>query len=254
MYDPKLYRLLHTGTPGDRAFYTAECPAGAEVLELGCGYGRVTMDLLRNGASVTGLDVHDGMLECLRKAARALPKSNSRRLRIVHGDMRRFDLDAAFDKILIPYNGLLCLLSDQDIIDCLKSVAKHLKPTGELLFDIYNVPLFLDESPSPDDTAFEPIASIEDKEGRTVHIYEASRPHRDPQRFDTVYRHVIDDNSGEAYQVEHVIEQRCIYKEDLPSLLGEAGLTLISMTADFRDTPVDDEIEQIVVRAMLDRF
>ena len=252
MYDPYLYQLLHTGTPGDRTFYTSECQAGDEVLELGCGYGRITLDLVRNGACVTGLDIHDGMLECLRNGAKALPESSSRRLKIVQGDMRHFDLDTAFDKILIPYNGLLCLLSDREVADCLNSVAKHLKPRGELLFDIYNV-LLLDDSHSEDGDTFEHIVSVGDN-GRTIHILEASLPHPDLRRFDTVYRHVIQDDSGATHQVEHTIEQRCIYKEDLPALLGDAGLTLVSMTADFRDTPVDDDIDQIVVRAIPTRL
>ena len=40
-YDAELYELLHSGTPGDLAFYRKWCRGADNVLELGCGYGRV---------------------------------------------------------------------------------------------------------------------------------------------------------------------------------------------------------------------
>ena len=246
-YDPHLYRLLHTGNPGDLCFYRSECPVGTDVLELGCGWGRITLDLLRNGATITALDLHEGMLGMLRDTAASLPGDPARHLTVLRADMRCFSLDAAFDRIIIPYNGLLCLLSDDDIIRCLSGAAGHLKPAGELLFDIYHIPMDSSDAPSEDDT-LEHIAVLYD-ETRTIHVFEQSVPHPDPQRLDTTYRHIIVDENGGEQQAEYTIQQRCIYKEDLPSLLIRAGLTLTSLTADFRGAPVDDDSDQLVVRA-----
>ncbi len=248
MYNPSLYRLLHTGNPGDLPFYRSECPPGVEVLELGCGFGRIALELLNNGARVTALDTHDGMLALLREAAASLPENLARRLTVHQGDMRRFSLDTAFDRILIPYNGLLCLLSDDDAIRCLSAAALHLAPDGELLFDIYYVPVAEGDDGMPEDDPFEHIAALYDGM-RTIHVFERALPHPDPQRFDTVYRHIIVDETGAERQEEYAIAQRCIYKEDLPALLGRAGLTLVSLTADFRDAPVDDDTDQMVIRA-----
>ncbi|MEZ4265484.1 MAG: class I SAM-dependent methyltransferase [Myxococcota bacterium] len=54
----RVYDLLHRGTPGDIAFYRHVCAGAASVLELGCGSGRVLVELARAGLTMTGLD-HD---------------------------------------------------------------------------------------------------------------------------------------------------------------------------------------------------
>lgn len=56
----ELYERLPVGTEPDVIAATA--PAGARILELGCGTGRVTHELLRRGFSVTAVDESAEML------------------------------------------------------------------------------------------------------------------------------------------------------------------------------------------------
>jgi SAM-dependent methyltransferase len=61
-----VYRRLPTLGEGDRV--AAAVPAGASVLELGCGTGRVTAQLVRRGLSVTAVDESAAMLAHVRDA------------------------------------------------------------------------------------------------------------------------------------------------------------------------------------------
>ncbi len=70
-----------------------EIPAAAEVLDIGCGPGRQTLDLaaLLPRARVLGVDAHAGFVEDgVRRAARA---GVSDRVRFAVGDMRALDVE-----------------------------------------------------------------------------------------------------------------------------------------------------------------
>ena len=59
-----LYLMLPPG--GEAEIVDAAVPEGAEILELGCGPGRVTHELLRLGHPVVGVDESSAMLAHVR--------------------------------------------------------------------------------------------------------------------------------------------------------------------------------------------
>jgi hypothetical protein len=72
---------------GDVAFYRALArEGGGPVLELGCGTGRVLLEIAADGFPCTGVDASQHMLARLRA------KSRFPNLRLVHAPMQRFDL------------------------------------------------------------------------------------------------------------------------------------------------------------------
>src|SRR5439155_13752289 len=79
---------------------TMNLAAGAQVLDLGCGYGRHAMELAARGFHVVGLDLSTPLL------VRGGEEANRRGLTInfVRGDMRELDFDGQFD-------GAYCLFS-----------------------------------------------------------------------------------------------------------------------------------------------
>lgn len=67
------YDLIHNGLPGEAQYYLSEAlRSGGEVLELGCGTGRVCILTVFSGLRVTGLDISPRMLVLCREKLAAL--------------------------------------------------------------------------------------------------------------------------------------------------------------------------------------
>lgn len=83
----ELYARLPVGDEPD--IIERAVPAGARILELGCGAGRVTHSLLRRGFTVTAVDESPQMLERVRGA------------RTICSPIESLELDERFDVVLL---------------------------------------------------------------------------------------------------------------------------------------------------------
>ncbi len=112
--------------------YTADLELWAEiagasddpVLDLGCGSGRVALDLARRGHRVVGLDRDPALLATLERRAGGLPITS------IQGDARRFDLDQKFGLVLAPMQLIQLFGDAQERLQCLRCAAAHLRPAG----------------------------------------------------------------------------------------------------------------------------
>jgi SAM-dependent methyltransferase len=110
-----------------------ECPAGSELLDVGCGYGRHAIELVDRGFNVTGLDLSFPLL--IRAAEEAEHRGVS--VKFVHADMREMAFENQFD-------GAYCMLSTFGYFDeetnlrVAERIARALKPGSRLLLDIVN--------------------------------------------------------------------------------------------------------------------
>jgi SAM-dependent methyltransferase len=106
---------------------------GAQVLDLGCGYGRHAMELAARGYHVVGLDLSLPLL--LRGADEAQRRGLS--INFVHGDMRELDFDSQFD-------GAYCLFSTFGYFDdeankkTAANLARALKPGARAVIEVLN--------------------------------------------------------------------------------------------------------------------
>ena len=94
------------------------------VLELAAGPAEHARELARRGLEVTTLDLSAAM--CAR--ARELAAADGTRLTVVQADMRDFSLPGPFDLAITMLNSLCHLLTLDDLLQHLASVARHLAP------------------------------------------------------------------------------------------------------------------------------
>jgi SAM-dependent methyltransferase len=242
----ELYALTHRGNPGDASFYARACAGAASVLELGVGYGRLLPALARASGSIVGLDREPMLLRAARRALKALPPAQQRRVTLVRGEMQAFDLGRKFERILLPYNGLYCLQSSRELLSCLHSVRTHLAPGGEFVFDVWAADLFHRDSDSAafrdDDT---PILSI--CRGKQLwDVFESSRLRKPQQRLDVLYSYVA---QGRRPPVSIEIKQRYALSSELFQLLAQAGLEPSATYGGFTGQRFSKRSEELVVRA-----
>jgi SAM-dependent methyltransferase len=137
-YDPSLPDLgaiavddipFYVGLAGDAA------KAGREVLELGCGTGRVTIPIAQAGVPVTGLDSSAEMLSIARAKAQRLGATG---VTWWQADMAAFTVEKRFGLIIIPLRSFLMLLTLEEQRACLTRVHDHLIEGGRLALNIFN--------------------------------------------------------------------------------------------------------------------
>lgn len=113
----------------DVGFYADLCrEAGGKVLEVGCGNGRILLELIRRGIDAVGVDTSRGMLQELRLKAVA----SGAEARACQMDARKLAFTASFDIVLCPYS-LATYMSLPGDLEALLSGARGALVAGGLL-------------------------------------------------------------------------------------------------------------------------
>jgi 2-polyprenyl-3-methyl-5-hydroxy-6-metoxy-1,4-benzoquinol methylase len=109
----------------------ASIPAGAKVLDFGCGVGRWSHALAQRGCQVTAVDFSANMLsEAARRSARA---GLSDHIRFVQADVAQVEFDAASFDIVFGVTVLQHVLSDASLHLTLRRLARLLRPGGRMI-------------------------------------------------------------------------------------------------------------------------
>jgi SAM-dependent methyltransferase len=137
-------------------YYDADLPlwhelvddAGAPVLDVGAGTGRVALPLAARGTPVVALDADASLLDALEERAAGLP------VETVVADAREFALDRRFPLILVPMQTLQLFGGRAGRAAFLRRALEHLEPGGLLVVALADAMDCFDEThdmpPLPD--------------------------------------------------------------------------------------------------------
>ncbi|HQN95001.1 MAG TPA: class I SAM-dependent methyltransferase [Thermoanaerobaculales bacterium] len=141
-----------------------ELPAGASVLDVGCGTGRHAVELARRGYAVTGIDLSAHML-ALAATAAATAGVHVEWLQL---DATCFSLERRFDAAICLCEGAFGLLGAGDDpieqpLAILRNIAASLKPGAMALMTVLNAAKMLRSYQNEDMAAgrFDPFALVE---------------------------------------------------------------------------------------------
>lgn len=197
-------------------------PAGvASVLEAGCGTGGHALLLAERGYDICAVDRSGGMLEI----ARAKPQGAGSPIEWVEQDLQTLELSRTFDACASFFGVLSFQLSNEDMMQALRSIRRHLEPSGLLLADVWYGPTVLSERP-------EKRLKIVEASGHRLLKY--STPELDPfHHTNVVHQHVLvlDEGKTVVAEIEEAQTVRFWFPQELKGFLEHAGFEVLSFFA-----------------------
>jgi SAM-dependent methyltransferase len=208
------------------------------VLELGCGTGRVLIPTARAGINITGFDCSSRMLEVLKAKLQLEAIEMQKRVELIQGDIRNFDLGKKFNLVTIPFRPFQHLLTVEDQMACLRCIHRHLNDEGKLVFDLFNPSLKrLVDPKSSEELMDEPVFATPD--GREV-----VRKHRlagvdlANQVIDGEIIYYISHPDGQTERLVHSFKLRYLFRFEVEHLLARTGFQVEAGYADFDKSPL----------------
>ena len=124
----------HLCTPeaiGPAVDLLAELAGDGRALELGVGTGRIALPLARRGIAVEGLAASTAMVAKLRR------KPGGSDIGVHIGDFGQFDLGSTLSVVFVVFNTFFALTSQDQQVNCLRSISRHLTADGTLLIEAF---------------------------------------------------------------------------------------------------------------------
>ena len=241
--DPAYYSQCYQSRKQDVAYYAhlARSQPG-QVLEYGCGNGRVTIALAQAGARVWGIDLSRPMLNDFeQRLSKKYPKLREC-ITLLHGDMRKVELKERFSLILAPFNAMLHLYARVDIEQFLQKVKYHLLPGGQFVCDV-SMPQVSDLARSPTKRykapSFQHPVTLQK-------IGYSERFEYDPIRqLLLVWMEFAPEDGSTPWVIP--LTHRQYFPCELESHFHHAGFSSVKITADFSDNSPDAHTDSLVV-------
>jgi 2-polyprenyl-3-methyl-5-hydroxy-6-metoxy-1,4-benzoquinol methylase len=235
--EPDLYDLENPDFAPDGAFYlalTQQYPG--PVLDLGCGTGRITIPLARQGVPITGMDVMPPML------ARAQAKAADLPITWVQADARAFQLSTHYRLIFDTGTTLQHLLERVDHEAVLARIREHLTPDGYAVFHTF----------APHPTRLVDIAEHEwftyaAEPGRTIRVSGSVRYDHPHQVFheDAIRR--WQDGTGQEVVRFAPLARRMFFPKEFELLLQYNGFTVMQQYGGWDGSPITNASQLIII-------
>lgn len=222
----------------DAAFYQRLVEIhGPRVLELGVGTGRIAVPLAEGGATVTGVDLAQGMLAIARRRAGSLG------ITFVESDIRSVRLPDRFDLVIAPLGTLQHMETPDDAVAALETMASHLAEDGVAVIDV--------ESPVPDDYDPSPQPLIQHwskpwRDGRVTKVVSVDAIPSEGAKAIT-WHYDIAEQDGALRRLTAEFLLRTFTSPELELAARIAGLRVAARFSDYDFNPYFDGAERLVM-------
>ena len=211
------------------------------VLDLACGTGRMTRELVARGYDMIGVDGSEDML------SEAMYSYEREGILYLLQDMRNFELYGTVGAVVCCLDSINYLLEDSDLLSCFSTVHNYLDPGGVFVFDINSPYKFKN---TYGDNAY--ILEDEDDDGRAV-FCGWQNSYDEASGICDFYLSIFEEDEDGAYirSDEHQRE-RCYDLDAVRKSLETAKMELLGVFSNYEFSEINDTDERwyIVARAI----
>jgi len=215
---------------------------GDPILELACGTGRVLLPIAKAGYNITGLDNSESMLKVLKKKLEREDEAVRRRVTIVKGDMRSFDLGKKFKLIIMPFSSIVHILTLEDALQTFKNIWKHLEEDGVYVMDTF-IPN-LEIISKKERTTFD----IRETEDGKIILWESAKYDLTNQYIEVKRYTEIQKKEG-IKKATWKVKIRYWFKTEIELLLKQAKFSEINTYSSYDLTPYNYEKNPMIIIA-----
>lgn len=216
-YDAGSAHMFRADVLGPTVDLLQELAGEGTALELAIGTGRVALPLAERGVEVHGIDFSEAMVAQLRS------KPGGDRLPVTIGDMATTRVGSGYRLAYLVYNTITNLLTQDEQVECFRTVAAQLAPGGCFVIEVF-VPQLRRMPP-----------------GQTAVPFHVGRRH---VGFDTVdvvsqlsvshhYTQTGEDAAGRRVATHTTSAHRYVWPSELDLMARIAGLRLRERWADW---------------------
>ena len=215
--------------------------ADGPVLELGCGTGRITLPVARDGVHVIGIDRSGPMLE--RAAAKLRRAKLTRMATLIRGDIRHLPFRRGrFPLVMAPYGILQSLTRERDLAATLDSVARVLPKGGRFGIDL--VPDL------PRWSEYAARRTLSGRMGRATKVSLVESVTQDRARGLTIFdQRYITTRDGARRRHDFSLTFRTLWIRQMTRRLEHAGFRIDVVLGDYRGGPWDARADVWVILA-----
>ena len=190
----------------------------SSVLDLGCGTGNHALRLADLGYRVTGVDQSEEMLDIARVKA----EKKSLPVTLYQGDIKSVGINQTFDAAILMFAVLGYQVTNDDLIQALRNIRRHLRVGGLLIFDVWYGPAVLSQKPG------ERVSVVKEEDTTTIRLSSGT--------LDT-FRHVCNVHF-KVYKIEEgrlvgeaaeVHQMRFFFPQEIAFFLESAGFKVVHM-------------------------
>ena len=187
-----------------------------EFLELGCGSGHLAQLLVKMGYKMTGVDLHEEMLQIARKR---LPG-----VEFIQQDIRKLKFDRKFDAIIAMGRMFTYMTTNDDVEQSLSSIANCLNPGGIFLFDNFSAPHFIRTFQENEEL----VHKIDLRDRKIKRVSKKTWNLKHGVTMNWLAKYYIEEK-GETKEIEDHSVLRAFFPEELEYFLNRAGMKIVEL-------------------------
>ena len=185
------------------------------VLELFCGTGRIGLPIINQNIDYYGLDKSVKFVDLFKSK---INNYNNEKIKVC--DATHFSLNKKFDLIIIGFNSLAHLITNDDINECFNRVYSHMHSNSIFIIDIF---MPTNELTSNLNSKKVDLMDFKDstQNNKILKIYE-SNDYNSKTEVNTIKWEFVNENNGLEYIYE--FEMRMLFPDTLHTLLADNNL------------------------------